>query len=239
MLLNDNLKNKTVLFTGATRGIGKTTVLALAKLGARLLVHGRSEASVNPVVEELSSRGCKVQGVFAELNSEAGIDSVIDQVEATGWPVDVLYNNAGWMHAYEPMEQHDFKRWQQCYTVNVFAPAQLIRHFLPKMRERGWGRIINTSSDASDQQELLPYASSKAAIDKITEDLGHTIEEKTILVNCIHPGWLKTDMGGQWAPEDVEACLPGMLIPALLADGEVSGKKFWAPEYKNLRLKID
>jgi 3-oxoacyl-[acyl-carrier protein] reductase len=96
------------------------------------------------------------------------------------------------------------------------------------MRRRKWGRIVNLTSGIKDTPPLAPYSVSKAAVDKYTRDLAAELRGSGVLVNCLDPGWLRTDMGGPNAMGDVESVLPGALQPALLPDDGASGCFFAA-----------
>jgi NAD(P)-dependent dehydrogenase (short-subunit alcohol dehydrogenase family) len=100
------------------------------------------------------------------------------------------------------------------------------------MVERGYGRIVNISSGIKDIPQLVPYSASKAAVVKYTSDLAAELAGSNVLVNALNPGWLRTDLGGPYAPLDVTTVLPGALVPALLPDFGPSGKVFEAQDYE-------
>lgn len=95
-------------------------------------------------------------------------------------------------------------------------------------------QIINLSSGIRDTSNLAPYSVSKAAVDKYTRDLAAELKDSNVLVNCLDPGWLKTDMGGPDAMYPVENVLPGALVPALLDDDGPTGQCFAAQDYRML-----
>jgi NAD(P)-dependent dehydrogenase (short-subunit alcohol dehydrogenase family) len=122
----------------------------------------------------------------------------------------------------------------QTFQVNLFAMAQLCAAFGPGMRERGFGRIVNVTSGIKGQPNLAPYSASKAAVDKYTQDLAQEFAGSNVLVNHIDPGWIKTDLGGPDAWEEVSTVLPGMLVPVLLDDNGPSGRLYAAQDFKGL-----
>ena len=96
-----------------------------------------------------------------------------------------------------------------------------------------WGRVINLSSGIKDTPQLTPYSVTKAAVDKYTKDIAAELTNTNVLVNMLDPGWLKTDMGGENAENEVETVLPGALVPALLDNNGPSGYFFQAQDYRD------
>ncbi len=99
------------------------------------------------------------------------------------------------------------------------------------MIERGFGRVVNVTSGIKDQPQLMPYAASKAALDKYVYDMAPHLAGTGVTMNLLDPGWLRTDLGGSQAPNPVESVLPGALMPVLVEDG-TSGKWFNAQDYR-------
>ena len=116
------------------------------------------------------------------------------------------------------------------FEVNVISLIRITLGFIPGMRDRGWGRIVNVTSGVQNQPEMTAYATSKAAIDKFVADTSGVLSESGILMNLLDPGWLRTDLGGPNAPNSVESVLPGALMPALIDDG-THGKLFRAQDH--------
>jgi NAD(P)-dependent dehydrogenase (short-subunit alcohol dehydrogenase family) len=172
-----------------------------------------------------------VHVVFGDLSEETSVHQVIDQVNALGIEVDIVYNNAAIMTSYQSdIWQHSWEDWMQTMKTNVFAMYTICGAFVPKMAERGYGRVVNLSSGIIKTPELAPYSASKWAVIKLTEDLAAHYQETNVRINCLDPGWLRTDMGSQNAPNAVEAVLPGALIPALVENDGANGKAFSALE---------
>ena len=104
------------------------------------------------------------------------------------------------------------------------------------MIERRWGRVINLISGINMQPQLAPYAISKAALKKYVEDFVPILKDSGVAMNSLDPGWLKTDMGGQEAPNSVDSVIPGALVPALLSHS-VSGREFKAQDYAGMSIE--
>jgi 3-oxoacyl-[acyl-carrier protein] reductase len=99
------------------------------------------------------------------------------------------------------------------------------------MIERKWGRIVNVTSGIENIRELLPYSMSKAAVDRYVRDVSTFLEGTGVVMSLLDPGWLRTDLGGPNAPNAVESCRPGVLVPVLLPDDAKSGGFYAAQDY--------
>lgn len=231
------LDNKWALVTGSTRGIGQQIALSLADLGCKVVVHGRSLEHTAKTVGLLAEKGIQAHAVAGDLANPAGVQQVIEQVTALGIDVDILYNNAAINNTPTPVFEFTHEEWAFTFQVNVFSVVQLCSAFGPGMRKRNWGRIINLTSGIADQPNLAPYSASKAAIDKFTRDLSSEFEGSNVLVNHVDPGWIRTDLGGPDAWDDVESVVPGVLVPALLPDNGPSGRFYAAQDFKGLWAK--
>jgi short-subunit dehydrogenase len=227
-----DIKNKWALITGASRGVGKEVARAMAKRGCNLILHSRKLENTNNIVAELSSTGVKVLQVEAELSNIAKVKELALEAEKLSGGLDILYNNAALMTQYRP----DFysapeDEYITSFTVNTIAPITLCNMIIPKMIERGFGRVVNVTSGIKDEPQLMPYAASKAALDKYVYDMTPHLKGTGVLMNLMDPGWLRTDLGGPNAPNPVESVLPGALVAVLLTD-DTCGKFFHAQDYR-------
>lgn len=226
------LAGKKALVTGSSRGVGQLVAAALAREGAFVLIHGRSESACAATLAQVHATGGEGAILAAELADPAAVEALADRVLALGG-VDILYNNAAVMHPWRErvdlMTPHD---WAWSFQVNVFALVRLCARLMPVMRTRGWGRIVNVTSGIDKTPQLAGYGSSKWAVDKFTDDLAAELKDTGVIVSRLDPGWLKTDLGGQHAPNEPETVLPGALVPVLLADGAAGGQFFRAQDYR-------
>ena len=226
------LTGKWALVTGSSRGIGRQIALGLARLDCNVIVHGRIASNTDETIQLLAPYDIETRVVSGDLGTDQGIQALIQAVKASPGHVDILYNNAAISSQFKPIFEFDMDEWLQTLQVNLFAMIQLCNAFAPGMKERGYGRIINVSSGIADQPNLAPYSVSKAAVDKYTRDLAFALKDDNVLVNYLDPGWLKTDMGGPDAWNEVETVLPGALVPALLEDNRPTGRHYAAQDYK-------
>lgn len=226
-----NLQNKTAFITGSSRGIGQQIALGLAEKGCNLIIHGRQKENTQTTLNLLKDFSVKVDVVYGDLASKSETKKLIQQLEDLNTPIDILYNNAGWMTDYRPdYWSHTAADWEKSMRINVFAVYELCAVLIPKMLANGFGRVVNLVSGIQDQPELSPYSTSKAALAKLTEDLAVKFTETPVRINALDPGWLQTDLGGEYAEHPVEAVMPGALQPALIEDDGPNGKTFFALE---------
>lgn len=109
-------------------------------------------------------------------------------------------------------------------------------HFIPKMQEAGFGRIVNTTSGIALEPEQAGYSASKAALNKITVDIGSKLNGTDVCINLADPGWCRTDLGGPNAPNDPASTIPGIVTGAFI-DDKKSGRLFGAQDFKGMSLE--
>jgi short-subunit dehydrogenase len=224
-----DIKGKYAFITGSSRGVGQQIALGLADKGCHLILHGRTKESCDTTLNLLDDKKVKVFTVYGDLAIEAGVLNIIKQVQQLDVPVSILYNNAAIMTAYrKDYWQHSWDDWMESMKVNVFAVYTLCSAFIPAMLEQKYGRVINLVSGIEKEPELAPYASSKWALIKLTEDLASKYDNTPVRINMLDPGWLRTDLGGKFAHNAVEDVLPGALLPALLKNDGLNGALFRA-----------
>jgi NAD(P)-dependent dehydrogenase (short-subunit alcohol dehydrogenase family) len=180
------LKGKLALVTGSTAGIGLAIATTLAREGARVIVNGRSKASVDDVVASLtSSTGGDLDGFAGDLS----VASSAEQLVRMHPDVDILVNNLG---IFEPksFEEIPDADWLRFFDVNVLSGVRLARLLLPSMRRANWGRIIFISSESGVQipSEMIHYGVTKTAQLAVSRGLAEALAGSAITVNSILPG---------------------------------------------------
>jgi len=190
-----NLTGKTALVTGASRGIGRAIALALAKAGARVLVHfGSAEDAADSVVEAIRAAGGSADKVAADLRAADGPHELAKRVRALdGDRLDILIANAGISKA-AAIEETTVEDFDNLFAVNVRAPYFLVQQLLPMFGEGSSVVLLSSLAARSAVNNLSAYAATKGAIDTLVRHFASTLGERGIRVNAIAPGVVETDM---------------------------------------------
>lgn len=232
-----DVKGRWALITGASRGIGYQAAKFMASKGCNLVLHSRKGEHCQSVLKEVLSMGVEAYVVEAELSDFDAIDKMLQIIEEKGTQIDIVLNNAGVQIAYRdayldtPMSDYDIS-----FRINTMAPMKICYHFLPKMVQRGFGRIVNTSSGINLDPQQAGYSASKAALDKVTRDLGSKYEGTDVMINLADPGWCRTDLGGEQAPNSPESAIPGVVVGAFV-DDKKSGRWFGAGDFHGMTIE--
>src|SRR6266404_1027725 len=190
------LKDKLALVTGSTAGIGLAIATTLAREGARVIINGRSRASVDEVVVSLKSgTGGDLQGFAGDLSIASSAEQLVREYPG----VQILVNNLG---IFEPRAFEDIpdSEWLRFFEVNVLSGIRLARLLLPSMRRANWGRIIFISSESGVQipSEMIHYGVTKTAQLAISRGLAEALAGTAITVNSILPGPTKSRGVGEF-----------------------------------------
>lgn len=232
-----NVKGRWALITGAARGIGYGAAIYMAKQGCNLVLHGRTEAHCDKVLNEVRALGVEAYAVGAEFSELTEVEAMLAQIDEKGTPIDIILNNAGIQVAYRTEYlTTPVSDYEQSFRINTIAPMMIVYHFLPAMKERGFGRIVNTTSGIRLEPEQAGYSASKAALDKVTMDLASKYDGTDIMINITDPGWCRTDLGGQHAPNAPGSSLPGVVVGAFV-DDKRSGRNFSAGNFYGMTLE--
>jgi len=190
-----SLTGKTALVTGASRGIGRAIALALAKAGARVLVHfGSAEDAADSVVEAIRAAGGSAEKVAADLRAADGPHELAKRVRAlAGDRLDVLIANAGISKA-AAIEETTVEDFDNLFAVNVRAPYFLVQQLLPMFGDGSSVVLLSSLAARSAVNNLSAYAATKGAIDTLVRHFASALGERGIRVNAIAPGVVETDM---------------------------------------------
>ena len=232
-----NVKGKWALITGASRGIGYLSALFMAEQGCNLILHGRTKEHCEKVLAEVKAKGVEAYAVEAELSDLTQVEKMLADIDAVGTPVSIVLNNAGLQIAYRvDYFSTPVSDYTESFKINTIAPAMICYHYLPRMIEAGFGRILNTTSGIRLDPYQAGYSASKAALDKITIDLGYTVNGTDVMINLTDPGWCRTDLGGPQAPNAPESTIPGIVVGVFM-DDKKSGRNLGAQTFAGMTLE--
>jgi 3-oxoacyl-[acyl-carrier protein] reductase len=196
------LQDKTALVTGASRGIGRATAVALAEAGARVLVHyGRSVQEAESLVAGIRSRGGHADAIRADLGTPDGATLLAREVRSiVGERLDVLVANAG-ISKSATFKEHTVEDFDRLFATNVRSPFFLVQQLLPILGE-GSNIIVISSAVARtvvgkpglDNRSVLAYAATKGAIETLVKNWAAMLGPQGIRVNAVAPGVIDTDM---------------------------------------------
>jgi 3-oxoacyl-[acyl-carrier protein] reductase len=203
------LSGRVALVTGASRGIGKAIVIALAETGADVAVNYRVQAeAAEAVCQTIRAAGRKCIAVQADVSITADVERLVKTVENELGPVGILVNNAG-IGKLIPPDQVTEEIWNEYLRVNLTSVFLVTQRVLPGMRAARWGRIINLSSVAAQYGSVIGphYAATKAGILGLTRSYASQFAKEGITANAIAPALIETDMVAA-LPKDIASRIP-------------------------------
>jgi len=234
-------KGKNAVVTGSSGGIGRATAIALAKEGANVVVAARNKQRMAEVVQEIEKLGQKAIAVPYDQTSTDSVMAMRDKALATFGHIDILINNAA-IGIRGRVEATSMEHWELIVNTNLLGYVRCIEAFLPQFLERGSGYIVNTSSiqalGYTGETLNVPYITTKGGILSLSESLYAYLAPKGIMVSCLSPGGVNTDMGAnaifvgteeekaELRAKDLEMFkLPFFLKPEQVAAGLLEGMK--------------
>lgn len=202
------------LITGANKGLGLETARQLGKQGIAVIIGARDVARGAAAVAELAKDGITAESLQLDVTDAASIQTAAAQVAQRHGRLDILINNAGILDyaADTGVETTTIETFRRVFETNVFGLVAVTQAFLPLLKKSASARIVNLTSilgsiaEHADPNSFIyssrwpAYDASKAAVNMYTVELAHTLKASGIKVNAAHPGWVKTDMGGEQAP---------------------------------------
>ncbi|HIH87949.1 TPA: glucose 1-dehydrogenase [Candidatus Bathyarchaeota archaeon] len=193
--MSGRLAGRIALVTGASRGIGEAIALALGEAGAMIALVARDPDQLRQVAEKAKKRGIRAETFAADISKEADVDRLRDEVLGRLGAVDIIVNNAG-VNIRKPLTEFPVEEWRRVIDTNLIGPFLVCRAFVPTMKGRGYGRIINTTSTMSHvaTANRTAYAASKAGLLGFTRALAIELAPENITVNGISPGWFETEL---------------------------------------------
>ncbi len=190
-----DLKGRTALVTGSSRGLGRAIAEGMAKAGARLVVNGTDPARVETAVGELRAAGFAAEGAAFDVTDEAAVVSAFEGFDKAGIEIDILVNNAG-IQMRKPLVEFSSADWRKVIETNLTSAFIIGREAAKRMIPRQRGKIINIASLASElaRPTIAPYTAAKAGIKNLTKSMAVEWAASGIQANAIGPGYMLTDM---------------------------------------------
>src|SRR3981081_3517113 len=233
------MSNKRIaLITGANKGIGLETARQLGKEGITVLVGARDEKKSKGAAEELRKEGIDAHGVVIDVDSSDSIKKAAASVEHEHGRLDILINNAGVMlhDADKSAGAQPLDVWRKTFETNLFGLVATTQALLPLLKKSDAGRIVNLSSILGSitlhakpgspiyDTKTAAYNVSKSAVNAYTVQLAYELKDTKIKVNAAHPGWVKTEMGGEGATmETTDGAKTSVALATIGEDGPNGG----------------
>jgi NAD(P)-dependent dehydrogenase (short-subunit alcohol dehydrogenase family) len=208
----DLLKDRIILVTGATSGIGRAVATDLVKHGATVLLHGRNARKLQELYEQLAKLGPEPAVAQLDLERAQGPEyqALTDEIEKRYGRLDGLLHNAAILGDRSPIEHYDIGLWQRVMHVNVNSAFILTRCLLPLLRRSADASVVFTSSGVGRRGRAYwgAYAVSKFAVEGFAEVLADELENSPVRVNVINPGGTRTGMRARAYPGEDPRSLP-------------------------------
>lgn len=210
--------NKIALITGANKGIGLETGRQLSQQNITVLIGARDPAKGEKAVATLKKENLEARAIVIDVADDASIRKAAEQIKEEFGHLDILINNAGIMlDSYDTkIAEMPIEMWRDTFATNFFGLVATTQAFLPLLRKSEAGRIVNLSSILGSityhatpgspvYDAIVPaYNVSKSAVNAYTVHLAHELISTKIKVNAAHPGWVKTEMGGEDATMELQ-----------------------------------
>lgn len=231
------MTKKIALITGANKGIGLETARQLGQQNITVIIAARDPKKGEAAAQTLRDEGIDVRAIPIDVTDQKSIDAAAAAIERDFGRLDILVNNAGTMleDPDRPINVHGLDVWRNTFETNLFGLIATTEAFLPLLRKSEAGRIVNVSSIlGSITYQATPgsptygfsrpaYNVSKAAVNAYTVQLAYQLKDTNIKVNAAHPGWVKTEMGGEGATMEVRDGAKTSVALAMIGDDGPNG----------------
>lgn len=194
--------DKSILITGGTTGIGRTTAILLASQGARVMIFGRHKQELNDAMKDIRGAGGEVLGLTADVSDPQDIQRVFKEFDQQMEKLDILINNAAL--GYGSVLEGGYPEWEYILKTNLLGYMAMSHEAVERMKASGWGHIVNIGSMSADvrEKDSSVYVATKAGIQGFSEALRKEVNPLGIKVTLIEPGAVGTDMqSAEYPPE--------------------------------------
>ena len=220
--MTGSMAGRRALVTGGNRGIGLEVVRLLGRMGLEVILGSRDLDAGAAATSSLGLQG--ITPLRLDVADPRSVEAARDALGPYG--IDVVVNNA----AVNPRGRVSPDDVDLAWRTNTLGPWRVARAFVPQMRERGWGRIVNVSTEvATDGRERRGggvYRATKVAMNDMTRALAEDLDGTGVLVNAVSPGWCRSDMGGAGAPRSTEQGAGSIVWGVTLPDDGPTGGFF-------------
>lgn len=228
--MSQSLTGKKAIITGASKGIGRATAIALAKEGVHLGLIARSETGLNKVTQELKNEGIETAIATADVGSQAEVDAAVKKLTEELGTVDILINNAG-ISKFGGFLDLEVSEWEKIIQVNLLGAYYMSRAVLPTMIEQKSGDIINISSTAGEKGGPVTsaYSASKAGLLGLTESLAMEARKHDIRVSALTPSTVVTDLSineGLVTGDEEDVLMPEDLAELIVSQLKLNKRVF-------------
>ena len=223
-----DLEGRTAVVTGGARGIGLAIAGRLLDSGANVALWDVDGAAAERAARDLSGRG-QAQDVTVDLTDPDAVDAAAGATRRRFGAIDILVNNAGITGPNKTTWDYAPEEWQQVMAVNLYGVFLCCRALVPGMIEGAYGRIVNIASIAGKEgnPNAPAYSSSKAAVIALTKSLGKELAQSGVLVNCVTPAAVETDIFKQMTEEHIQYMLSKIPLGRFGAPDEVAALVAW------------
>ncbi|WP_343315292.1 SDR family oxidoreductase [Brucella sp. BE17] len=203
------LTGRTAIVTGSTAGIGRATAEGLARAGASVVINGRTDARVDEAVQQMRAvfPQSTITGIVADLSTPEGASAFVAKAPDT----DILVNNVGTALIRDYKGIADITAipdddWLDLFQLNVMSGVRLSRHYLPRMADKGWGRVVFVSSESAlnTPKEMLDYGMTKTAQLAVSRGLAEAVAGTGVTVNAVLPGPTRSEILGNFMAKQAE-----------------------------------
>lgn len=228
-----SLAGRIILVTGASRGIGRAAVTALAAEGARVVAVARSLEAMEGLADEASAAGGAAQCLATDMADHGAIARLADRIAGEHGRLDGLFGNAGLLGPKAPIADISDRDWDYALAVNLTANFHLLKRFDPLLRRSDAGRALFVTSGVAWKRHAgwTPYATSKAALEALVGTYANEVSETGVRANLISPGPIRTGLRVEaWpdedpttvpTPEDLAPSIVMMLSPGFIDNGVI------------------